>query len=57
MTDNTNPYFGLHFGKIFEVAFQAGFSIEIIKEVESVKCVLDINFLTSYNARTLGLNN
>ena len=57
MTDNTNPYFGLHFGKIFEVAFQAGFSIEIIKEVESVKCVLDINSLTSYNARTLGLNN
>ena len=57
MTDNTNPYFGLHFGKIFEGAFQAGFSMEIIKEVESVKCVLDINFLTSYNARTLGLNN
>ena len=57
MTDNTNPYFGLHLAKIFVGAFQAEFSMEIIKKVESVKCVLDINFLTSYNVRTLGLNN
>ena len=57
MTDTTNPYFCLHLGKIFVGAFQAGFFMEIIKEVDSVKCVLDINILISYNVRTLGLNN
>jgi len=46
-----------HLSKIFVDAFQAGFSMEIIKEVDSVKCVQDINMLISYNVRTLGINN
>ena len=57
MTDTTNPYFCLPLSKIFVEAFQAGFSMEIIKEVDSVKCVQDINMLISYNVSTLGINN
>ena len=57
MTDTTNPHLCLHLGIIFVGTFQAGFSMEIFKEVNSVKCVLGMNILISYSLRALGLNN
>ena len=56
MTDTTNPHLFLCLGIILVGAFQAGFSMEIFKEVDLVECVLDINILISFSVRTLGFN-